>query len=219
MLSILLSLTLGFSAIDQEKLPAAHVETIARDVIEQLQIDMRVKPSLIVTERPEPTPLGAMLYANGKCVIIINTQKNAWAQWGRFLDGQNTSNWDGIVAASVAHEMGHCLRESREFVASFSLENKQFRGLQQVSNTGLPADMVFKQELFADAVAVLYAQETLAEQASEVIETMIQARSKYGANDPTHNTAEVLKKLLSKPMLRDDHETLGQAAKRMLETL
>ncbi|HEX4879386.1 MAG TPA: hypothetical protein VFV39_06030 [Limnobacter sp.] len=219
MLSFLLSLSFGFSGIDLDRLPAERVENIAKVVMTELQVDMPVKPSLIVTERPEPTPLGAISYANGKCVVIINTNKTAWSQWGRFLNGDNMEDWTAIIATSVAHEMGHCLRESREFVNSFELDERQFSGLRNTSSYGPPPEMVYKQELFADTVAMIYAQENTGQHAPKVMQAMLEARARYGSNEPTHNTSVMLERLLEKPLSREINESVGKAAARLLQSL
>ena len=179
---------LAFGSIDLSLLPARQVEQIAKEVMLDMQTDLQTKPSLIVTKRAEPTPLGALAYANGKCVVIINTNETAWSQWGRFLNEDNRALWPQIIAASVAHEMGHCLRENRKFVASHKLDEDEFRGLESTGGFGPPPEMVFKQELFADTVAILYAQELAGSDSASVIGALIQAREQYGAIEPTHNT-------------------------------
>ena len=219
MLSFLLSLGLGFGSIDQTDLPAQYVEQIAREVIVEMRAEMKTEPTLVVTERPEPTPLAAMAYANGKCVVIVNTNKTAWAQWGRFLNERNRPQWPEIVAASVAHEMGHCLRESREFTATFEINEDEFLGIQSTGNLGPKPATVYKQELFADTVAILYAREHAGEQADEVIETMIKARERYSANEPTHNTAKMLHRLITQDTHRLENERMGVAATRLLSML
>ncbi|MEQ9108319.1 MAG: hypothetical protein RLO04_12715 [Limnobacter sp.] len=216
MLSFLLSVGLAFGSIDLSQLPARQVEQIAKEVMLDMQTDLPTKPSLIVTKRAEPTPLGALAYANGKCVVIINTNEAAWSQWGRFLNEGNRALWPQIIAASVAHEMGHCLRESRKFAASYKLDEDEFRGLESTGGFGPQPEMVYKQELFADTVAILYAREHADGDSEQVIGAMIQAREHYGANEPTHNTSKALKQLLNTDMQRLDNETLGVAATRLL---
>lgn len=219
MLSFLLSLGLSFGSIDQHELSAQTVEQIAREVIVEMRADMKTEPTLVVTERPEPTPLAAMAYANGRCVVIVNTNKTAWAQWGRFLNEHNKPQWAEIVAASVAHEVGHCLRESRQFTASFEINEDEFRGIQSTGTLGPTPATVYKQELFADAVAILYAREHAGEQADKVIDAMIKARERYSANEPTHNTAKMLHRLITHDMNRQENEPMGVAATRLLSML
>ena len=219
MLSFLLSVGLAFGSIDLSLLPARQVEQIAKEVMLDMQTDLQTKPSLIVTKRGEPTPLGALAYANGKCVVIINTNEAAWSQWGRFLNEGNRALWPQIIAASVAHEMGHCLRESRKFAASYKLDEDEFLGLESTGGFGPQPEMVYKQELFADTVAILYAREHAGSDSNDVIRAMIQAREHYGANEPTHNTSKALKQLLNTDMQRLDNETLGIAATRLLAAL
>lgn len=219
MLSFLLSLGIGFGSIDLEQLPAQQVEVIAKEVMAEIQTEMYTKPSLIVTERPEPTPLGALAYANGKCVVIVNTNKSAWAQWGRFLNDRNRTQWPQIIAASVAHEMGHCLRESRQFVANFDIEDHGLRGIQSTGRFGPHPETVYKQELFADAVAVLYAREQLGSEADDVIHSLIDARERFSSNDPTHNTAKMLNRLIDQDTSRLANESIGVAATRLLSSL
>lgn len=219
MLSFLLSLGLSFGSIDFGQLPAEQVEQIAKEVMMELQTEMRTKPSLIVTERPEPTPLGALAYANGKCVVIVNVNKTAWAQWGRFLNDSNRLHWPQIIAASVAHEMGHCFREGRAFVANYEVDGAEFRGIQNTGSFGPKPEMVYKQELFSDTVAILYARENAGENADVVIESMIKARERFSANDPTHNTSKILNRLTAQNTERLDDETLGMTAARLLSAL
>jgi len=219
MLSFLLSLGLGFGSIDQTDLSAQYVEQIAKEVIVAMRADMKTEPTLIVTERPEPTPLAAMAYANSKCVVIVNTNKTAWAQWGRFLNERNRPQWPDIVAASVAHEIGHCLKESRQFTASYDINEDAFRGIQNTGRFGSQPAMVYKQELFADTVAILYAKAHAGEQADQVIEAMIKARERYSANEPTHNTAKTLNRLIEQDTSRLENEPIGVAATRLLTQL
>lgn len=219
MLSFLLSLGLAVGSIDLHQLPAQQVEQIAKEVMLDMQADLPKKPSLIVTKRAEPTPLGALAYANGKCVVLINTNETAWSQWGRFLNEDNRALWHQIIAASVAHEMGHCLRESRQFAANYKLDGAEFRGLENTGSFVQQPEIIFKQELFADTVAILYAREHAGSNSERVIDAMIQAREHYGANEPTHNTSKVLKQLLNTNMQRLINEPLGAAATRMLSAL
>jgi hypothetical protein len=219
MLSFLLSMSLGFGSINLTNLPAEQVEQIAREVMTELETEMRIKPSLLVTERPEPTPLGALAYANGKCVVLVNTNQTAWAQWGRFLNGNNRALWPQIIAASVAHEMGHCFKESRAFVANYEVNEEEFRGIQTTGSFGPKPEIVYKQELFSDTVAVLYAKENAGDEADSVIQTMIHARERFSANDPTHNTSRMLSQLIAKDTVRQGSETFGMAATRLLSAL
>lgn len=219
MLSFLLSLGLSFGSITFSELPAKQVEQIAKEVMTEMQVEMNIKPTLIVTERPEPTPLGALVYANGKCVVVVNTNKAAWAQWGRFLNTENRGKWSTIIATSVAHEMGHCLRESRQFVASYEVNSDNFRGIQSTSNLGSMDEMVYKQELFSDVVAVLYAKERAGINADDVINLLIQSREQFSASEPTHNTAKVLSRLITQDTSRLENESFGMAAVRLLSSL
>ena len=216
MWSFLLSLGLTFGSIDLEQLPVRQVEQIAKEVILQMQADLPVKPSLTVTKRVEPTPLGALAYLSGKCVIVINTTETAWSQWGRFLNERNRDLWPQIIAASVAHEIGHCLRESREFTANYKLGESTFRGLENTGSPDPQPEMIFKQELFADTVAILYTLEHAGDEADNVIRSIMLAREHYGKNEPTHNTSKVLKQLLNTNMQRLDNEPVGVAAIRLL---
>lgn len=219
MLSFLLSLGLGLGSINLDNLPVQRVEQIAQEVMADIQVEMKTKPSLIVSERPEPTPLAAMSYANGKCVVIININDTAWAQWGRFLTHENKTYWNEIIAASVAHEMGHCLRESRDFAANNALGAQVLRGLQALEKSNSMAGLVYKQELFSDAVAILYAREHGGAHADDVIDTLISARARFGASEPTHNTADILEKIIEQRPERQTNEKFGVAATRLLTSL
>lgn len=219
MLSFLLSLGMGLGPVDFDQLPAQRVEAIAHEVIENLEGHIVNKPTLIVTQRPEPTPLGAISYLNGKCVVIINVNEAAWSQWGRFLKPDNANQWDAIIAASVAHEMGHCFKEGRQFVANHDINNAQLKGLRNTGKPTISPETVFKQELFADTVAVLYAKEFLAAQADTVIDTMISARKRYAGNDPTHNTGPTLTALMEQAPNRLESESMGSAAHRILSSM
>lgn len=216
MLSFLVSVGLGFGAVNADVLPAASVKAIAEQVIAQTKPSNIPTPTLIVTERPEPTPLGAISYANGKCVIIVNTNRHAWQQWNRFLNEGNRPIWSEIIAASVAHEMGHCMREARSFVANSTISTPALQGLRGTGGLSAPPEMVFKQELFADTVAALYALEHLPDTGTAVIEAMMNGRQAHGNNDPTHNTSSVLNRLMRSDMSRLSDENLGAAAQRLL---
>jgi len=219
MLSFFLSLVWSFGSIDVEQLPVARVEQIAHEVLNELQAETRYRPTIMVTERPEPTPLGALAHVNGKCVIVVNPRKEAWTQWGRFLNQQNHGQWRDIIAASVAHELGHCFRENRKFVAGSPLLQEEFRGIQATGALESRAEIIYRQELFADTVALLYAKEHAGEHAELVIGTLIKARERFGANDVTHNTGKILARLLEADLSRHDKETVGEAALRLLTTL
>lgn len=216
MLSFLMSLSLGFSAIDLNQLPVQRVQEIAQEVVSHLETDLVSRPTILVTERAETTPLGAISYQSGKCVMIINRNKNAWAQWGRFLNSQNESQWNDIIAASVAHEMGHCFKEGRQYVADTS-QGEFTRGLANIQGLDTQHQIVFKQELFADTVALLYAKEHFGDRADAVIESLVNSREKFSGDDPSHDTGAPLRHLLNKPMGRQNAERLGAAAQRVLK--
>lgn len=215
MLSFLLSLSLGFGAIDLEQLPLERVQSIASEVVSRLEGDLSSRPTVLVTQRQEATPLGAISYLNGRCVMIINHNSHAWAQWGRFLNARNVDQWDDIVAASVAHEMGHCMRENRQYAVNQpSIETT--RGLANIQGSAHQQDVVFKQELFADAVALIYAKEHMGDRADAVIESLVQSREKFSADDPSHGTGQALRELMNTTLSRNANENLGAAAKRLL---
>lgn len=194
MFSFLLSLSLGFGAISQRDLPVDRVEKIAHEVIANLKADNpSIDPTLVVTRRPEPTPLGAMAYSNGSCALIINPTDEAWAQWGRFINSDNTSKWDEIIAASIAHEVGHCMEEGKRFTSNYEITGDTLRALGGVNTAmwGSPS-VVFKQELFADAIAVLYAKAHFGEDSQYIVDNLIQSRARFGHDDPSHNTSREL---------------------------
>lgn len=194
MFSFLLSLSLGFGAISQSDLPVERVEKIAHEVIANLKADNpKINPTLIVTHRPEPTPLGALAYSNGSCALIINPTDEAWAQWGRFINADNTARWDEIIAVSVAHEVGHCMEEGKQFTSNYEIAGDTLRALGGLSTAlGGSPSMVFKQELFADAVAVLYAKSHFGSDGQYIVDNLIQSRARFGGDDPSHNTSREL---------------------------
>ena len=75
---------------------------------------------------------------------------------------------------------------------------------------------MYKQELFADTVALLYAREHAGEMSGKVIRTMIAAREQHSSSEPTHNTAQSLAKLVEMDTNRHENETIGNAALRLL---
>ncbi|MCQ8894824.1 hypothetical protein NQT62_00025 [Limnobacter humi] len=216
MLSFLLSLGLGFGAIDLDELPMTQVQSIVNEVVQQLDSSLSVKPSVVVSNRKDPTPLGAISYTSGRCVIVINPNPDAWAQWGRFLNADNKPNWQEIIAASAAHEVGHCMRESRQFVTQFTVQDPQHQALSGSAQLSGSHESVFKQELFADAVALIYAREFAGPNAEPVVEAMINSRERFADNDPTHSTGAYLKALKSMDVTRHAAESMGQAASRLL---
>ena len=71
----------------------------------------------------------------------------------------------------------------------------------------------------ADAVAVLYARERLGAEAESVIHSLINARERFSANDPTHNTSKMLNRLVEQDTSRLANESMGVAATRLLSSL
>lgn len=218
MLAAIFSFFLTASGPSFTDLPPSHVEKIANQVISQLANEYQEKPTLVVTTRPEPTPLGVISYANGRCKMVINTNTNAWSEWGRFLNAGNKAHWDSIIATSVAHEVGHCLKESKTGQHSVHLSDETMNALGSVGNSSVAmSTRVLKQELFADTVAVIYAKEFLPEKmASIAIDSMLTAREQYGNADPSHDTYRELAVVAAKPLDRLPGETIGAIALRLL---
>ena len=104
-------------------------------------------------------------------------------------------------------------------MANFDVNNAQLKGLRNTGKANISPETVFKQELFADTVAMLYAKEFLSTQADTVINTMISARKQYASNDPTHNTGPTLTELLEQEPNRLESESMGNAAHRLLSAL
>ena len=52
-----------------------------------------------------------------------------------------------------------------------------------------------------------------------MIEAMIKARERYSANEPTHNTAKMLHRLIAQDTNRLENERMGVAATRLLSML
>ena len=218
MFSMLLSFFFSVSSPTLEELPVAHVEQIAQEVMAELSHATPIKPTLTVTHRPEPTPLGALRYASGRCKLVINTNEQAWAQWGRFLNEDNKAEWDNIIRASVAHEVGHCMPEQSRSMVQINLSQETLNALARSDGhvSGAHA-RVLREELFADTVAILYAKEYLDEPtAAKVISSMLDARTEYGHSDPTHDTSRELNRILEQNGQRLPEETFGQAAARLL---
>ncbi|MDX1668213.1 MAG: hypothetical protein R3194_02240 [Limnobacter sp.] len=221
MFSGLLSFLFAASSITLGDLPPERVETIAQEVISELAGHAPKSPELVVTRRPEPTPLGAIRYRGGRCKLVINITDSAWSQWSRFLHKENQQDWDNIIRASVAHEIGHCLPEHGAQMAHIELSENALNALSQIEHTHSDRhEHILRQELFADTVAILYAREFLAEaQADKVVHAIIAARDQFGRNEPTHNTAAELRELVKSGVAREQGETLGQAAIRVLAAL
>jgi len=221
MLSILVSLFIGASGPSLEELPVQRVEAIAQQVVNELSQHQGETPTLVVTPRPEPTPLGAISYAGGHCKIIINPTASAWAQWGRFLTPENQNSWDQIIAASVAHEFGHCMKDARLGSSMAHLSEQTLSALGSIGQTSASqATRVLKQELFSDTVAVLYAKNTMDENTAEtVIQSIYQARLKFGSEDPSHDTSRELGKVIHGELSLAQGEKISQAATRILSGL
>lgn len=218
MLSAIFSFFLTAAGPSFAELPPSHVEKIANQVITQLAGEYSERPTLTVAMRPEPTPLGVISYANGRCKMVINTNDNAWSEWGRFLKSDNKANWDSIIAISVAHEVGHCLRESKTGQHAVQLSDETLNALGAVGNKSMAmSTRVLKQELFADTVAVIYAKEFMSAATAEIaIGSMLTAREEFGHADPSHDTYRELSAVLSKPLDRLSGETMGAVAVRLL---
>lgn len=217
MMSLLLALGLGFEPMDSERLSTTHVSEIARKVIVSMKSDLQgVRPTILVTTRPEPTPLGAIRYADGRCVMVINQEEAAWGQWGRFLNAQNTAQWDALIAASVAHEMGHCLKEAVAWTGSAYGAHVGLSGLSAQSKTDA---YTLKFELFADTVALIYAHEQWGKQSKQLANTLLSSRAQFSDSDPNHNTAPYLREVMKQDLRRRPNETLGMTASRVLSNL
>ena len=219
MLSFLLSLAFGLGHIDTDNLPVDRVMRVVQEVKTQLAQELPQAPSVVIMERAEPTPLGAISYLSGRCVIFINPNPQAWAQWGRFLKSDNQAQWDQILAASAAHEMGHCMRENREFVAQVQLQDPQLRGFSGTGLSAARAEVVLKQELFADTVALAYANRYLGEQGASVMQWLIETREKYDQNDPTHATGRWLRTLDLGKLTGDSTQPLSKAVLQTLKAM
>lgn len=218
MLSAIFSFFLTASGPSFADLPPSHVEQIANQVIAQMAGEYQEKPTLTVAIRPEPTPLGVISYANGRCKMVINTNDNAWSEWGRFLNSDNRADWDSIIAISVAHEVGHCLRESKTGQQAVQLSGETLNALGAVGNKSVAmSTRVLKQELFADTVAVIYAREFMPPKMAEAaIDSMLSAREAFGHADPSHDTYRELSAVVNKPSERLTGETIGAVALRLL---
>jgi len=218
MLSAIFSFFLTASGPSFADLPPSHVEKIANQVITQMAGEYQEKPTLTVAVRPEPTPLGVISYANGRCKMVINTNDNAWSEWGRFLNSDNRADWDSIIAMSVAHEVGHCLRESTTGQQAVQLSDETLNALGAVGSRSMAmSTRVLKQELFADTVAVIYAREFMSAKVAETaINSMLNAREAFGHADPSHDTYRELSAVVAKPSDRLSGETIGSVAVRLL---
>lgn len=218
MFSSLLSFLFAASSITTADLPPSQVETIAEEVISELALSTPVAPQLIVMKRAEPTPLGAIRYSSGKCKLVININEQAWAQWSRFLNDKNKNDWNNIIRASVAHEVGHCMPEHSINLTGIELDEATMNALSRIDHEHHGRGQhILRQELFADTVAVLYAKEFLPEtEAQAVLTAMIAARDNFGHNDPLHDTSRELRELVAQGAMRQPDETFGQAAVRLL---
>ncbi len=215
MLSMLVSVAITSSPINLNDLTPESVEIIAQKVITQLSDSTHIPPPLKVTERPEPTPLGALRFKDGRCELIINRTPIAWSQWSRFLNLQNQTNWPNIIRASVAHEVAHCMPEHSTHVTNLGLNEATLKALARTGNNNVD---IVKQELFADTVAILYAHEFLDTESAQIVtNSILTARINFAFQDPAHNTSRELKKIIQQKARRLPNETFGQAALRLLQ--
>lgn len=215
MISFLLALGIGFGQINQENLPVQQVEATARAVIEELKNELPNSPTLIIRNRPEPTPLGALNYSNGKCAVLINVNPQAWAQWGRFLNEQNRAQWENIIKTSVAHELGHCVPQAKQFAKGSLTPQDHLHSLGGHPEHSNANEEIFRQELFADTVAAIYARQT---GKSEALSEIINARARFGGSDPTHDTSKHLNRYAELPNLVESGESWVSATVRLLST-
>lgn len=218
MFSSLLSFLFAASTITTAQLPPSHVESIAKEVISELASSTPTAPQLVVMRRPEPTPLGAIRYSSGRCKLVVNINEQAWGQWSRFLTQENKTEWDNIIRASVAHEVGHCMPEHSVNLSGIELDEATMNALSRIDHEHHGRGQhILRQELFADTVAILYAKEFLPEaEAQAVLDAMIAARDHFGHNDPLHDTSRELRDLVAQNAMRQPDETFGQAAVRLL---
>lgn len=222
MFGLLFSLFVASGPINPETLPFEEVAQIARATHQELaEHDVNIFPSIEVRYRPERTPLGVIGANNGHCRLIINTNKEAWAEWNRFLTNENKAHWRSIIRMSLAHELGHCMPEHRSTWQDIQLSSDTMSGLSP-SKTELyeKRTRVLKQELFADTVAILYAKQFLElDERNTAIASMLRARVNFGNQDITHNTANELAQVIESDGFRADEESFGQAAARLLRSI
>ncbi|MDX1670374.1 MAG: hypothetical protein R3194_13210, partial [Limnobacter sp.] len=118
--------------------------------------------------------------------------------------------------------VGHCLPEHAANMTHVELSESAMNALSQIERHSHSDrhEHILRQELFADTVAILYAREFLDEaKADSVVNSMLSARDQFGRNEPTHNTASDLRELIKMGAQREEGETFGQAAMRVLALL
>lgn len=214
MMGLLLALSMGPDAVSFDDLPVERVTAIAQTVMVSMKSDLTgLRPLILLSTHPAPTPLAAMRYADGRCVMLINQQEKAWAQWGRFLTRKNSPLWSDLIATSVAHEMGHCLNPSK--TSYKQSEFSRLSGLHAVQKELLAQEQ--QQELFADTVAIIYAHEHFGATASQLAQTFIRSRAAFADSDPSHDTSGFLQALLPLDLKRKPNESFHQAAHRVLK--
>ena len=138
----------------------------------------------VVVDRPEPTPMGALVTRAGQCIIVINRTGPAWAQWHFFFErGQLTA--DEVYEFAALHEIGHCV-------------NKLYP--QTVS--GLPLKSGRDSETYSDLFALAYMAQTRdAAQMQRIVDSVIRIREGFESFfSSSHATAGAIQRAYAELM-------------------
>lgn len=65
---------------------------------------------VVAVERPEATPIAAVVSKKGWCIVVVNTSSSGWKNWNLVFAPNGISKEEAIEFAA-AHEVGHCLNK------------------------------------------------------------------------------------------------------------
>lgn len=111
--------SLDLSASQTKTMTTKAQAHIYKDLQKKIWLKAQVFQSLfsrpiqvIVQDRAENTPLGALTTKGGSCLIIVNSRPAVWVFWDKLLNVGELSESQAIEFAT-AHEVAHCVQLTR----------------------------------------------------------------------------------------------------------
>ena len=225
MLSLIFTLLTGFTGPSFDELPIQEVEQYAQQAAKNIQPNFGQKIHILTANRKEMTPLGSLNASLKNCIVVINTNPDAWRMWGRFLNNVDRKDWSAIIEASTAHEIGHC--EERSLSAKLkeqSVDNAGFalvQGGNPAKRDTMKSDQAVSRqlssELYADVYAHLYLKKFMTDKAALVEKAWHDGREEYSSIDPDHATSEYVEKVKTHIQAWDKESPMNENAWRLRE--
>ena len=126
-------------------------------VLKNLQEYIESTIYIVEVFRKEKSPILAVTSEKDMCIVVLNTNEEAWALWEIFMVGLSTEEKINMVELGIAHEIGHC---------------KEYEMLSKNSDN----KMISLSEKFADEYAIAYSLMYMGDSSSVVIQKLLQVR-------------------------------------------